>query len=256
MNSFFQYIKNPFQPENWERFTLNTYLNTMGLTYLLFFLASFVLVPLKMAGLLPVYHTPKVISPLIFFAVIVIGPLFEEILSRLNLKISKFNIAVFLSLLLTVIAKLTFLQGIPIYVYLLAIPVFAPIYFILDRANLPMQRIKAFWKSHFKFIFHFAAITFGMIHLTNFETIKWWMIAVSPLLAAPYITLGYILGCVRMKHGFIYGWLIHASVNSIGVTLAMHKGFLIVLVIVIVLITINYFIHKMKKSTIDFRTNV
>jgi hypothetical protein len=110
-----------------------------------------------------------------------------------------------------------------------------------------MQRIKTFWKSHFKFIFHFAAITFGMLHLTNFETINWWMVAVSPLLAAPYIAMGYIFGYIRMKHGFIYGWLIHASVNSIATINTIHKGFLIVLGLAVVLIVINYFIEKKKK---------
>jgi len=248
MNSFFQYIKNPFQPENRERFTLNIYLNTMGLTYLLFFLATFVLVSLKMAGLLPVYWSPKLSSVLILFGVTVFIPLLEEILFRLNLKITKLNITVFLSLVIIVIVKLMFLQGIPIYVYFLAIPVFVPIYYILDRTNLPMLRIETFWKSHFKYIFHFAAIGFGMMHLFNFETIKWWMIAISPLLAAPYITLGYILGYIRMKHGFVYGWLIHATFNSITTIFAIRKGFLIVLGLAVVLITINYFIEKKKKG--------
>jgi len=249
MNSFFQYIKNPFQPENREQFTLNLYLRTMGLCFVLFVLSSFVLVPLKMAGLLPTYWipTPEINSFLLLFAATVFVPLIEEVLFRLNLKISKINIALFLSLLITVTVKIIFLRGVQIYIYIGAIPIFGLIYFIIDRANLPMQRIETFWKSHFKFIFHFAAITFGMLHLTNFETIKWWMIAISPLLAAPYISLGYVLGYIRMKHGFVYGWLIHATVNSIAAIIAIRKGLLIVLVLAVVLITINYFIEKKKK---------
>jgi len=74
------------------------------------------------------------------------------------------------------------------------------------------------------------------------------MIAISPLLAAPFITMGYIFGYIRMKHGFIYGWLIHATINSIAAINAIHKGFLIVLVLAVVLIAINYFIEKKKKS--------
>lgn len=251
MKDFFKYIKNPIQSENRERFTLNIYLKTMGLCYLLVFLASFVLVALKMAGLLPVYRTPKVISTLMFFAVIVLFPLFEEILCRLNLKISKLNIALFLSLLITVVAKLAFLRQIQIYFYLVAIPVFVPIYYIIDRANLPMQRIETFWRSHFKFIFHFAAITFGMIHLTNFETIYWWMIVISPLLMIPYISLGYVFGYIRMKYGFSYGWLIHSTFNFIFVMLTIHKGIIVVLILAVVLIAINYFIQKMGKNISD-----
>jgi membrane protease YdiL (CAAX protease family) len=251
MKSFFRYIKNPISLDIRERFTLNIYLKTIGLSYLLFFLASVFLASLKMAGLLPVYHTPKVISPLIFFAVIVFVPLLEEIFFRLNLEISKLNIAVFLSLLITVVVKITLLREIPIYRFLVAIPVFVLIFFIIDRANPPIQSIETFWKSHFKFIFHFAAIGFGMMHLFNFETIKWWMVAVSPLLVAPYITMGYIFGYIRMKHGFIYGWLIHATVNFVSVLLAVHKGIIVVLVLTGALIAINYFIQKEKKKQFD-----
>jgi membrane protease YdiL (CAAX protease family) len=249
MNAFFQYIKNPFQPENQERFTLNTFLKTMGLSFVLVFLASIFTVTLMKVGLLPAYWTPtkEINSVLLLFAATVLVPLIEEILFRLNLRISKFNIALFLSLLITVIVKIVFLRGIQISIYIGAIPIFGLIYFIIDRANLPMLKIETFWKSHFKFIFHFAAITFGMLHLTNFETIKWWMIAISPLLAAPYITMGYIFGYIRMKHGFVYGWLIHATVNSFAAINTIHKGFLIVLGHAVVLIAINYFIEKKKK---------
>lgn len=249
MESFFQYIKNPFQPKNREQFTLNTYLKTMGLCFVLSVLSSFVLVPLKIAGLLPTYWIPtqEINSVLILFAATVFVPLIEEILFRLNLKISKINIALFLSLLIIFVVKITFLREIHSQIFLVAIPVFVPIYYILDRTNLPMQRIETFWKSHFKYIFHFAAIGFGMMHLLNFETINWWMIAISPLLAAPYISLGYILGYIRMKHGFIYGWLIHATVNSIAAINAIRKGFLIILAIAVVLIVINHFIEKKKK---------
>ena len=249
MNSFFQYIKNPFQPENRERFTLNTFLKTMGLSFVLVFLASIFSVTLMKAGLLPAYWTPtkEINSVLLLFAATVFVPLIEEILFRLNLRISKLNIALFLSLLIIVIVKIAFIRGIQITIYIGAIPIFGLIYFIIDRANLPMLKIETFWKKHFKFIFHFAAITFGMLHLTNFETINWWMIAISPLLAAPYISLGYILGYVRMKHGFVYGWPIHATVNSIAAINAIHKGLLIVLGFAVVLIAINYFIEKKKK---------
>ncbi len=249
MKDFFKYIKNPIPLEKNERFTLNIYLKTMGLCLVLSYSASVFKILLNIHGLLPEYRNPEVNSTILFFVLVAFLPLIEEILLRLNLKISKLNIAAFLSVLTTLIVKLIFLHGIQIYIYLIAIPVFVPIYYIINRSNLPTHKIETFWKSNFKYIFHFSAIAFGMMHLFNFETIKWWMIALSPLLVAPQITAGYILGYIRMRYGFTYGWLIHSTINFIGAMFAIHKGIIVVLLLAVVLLSTNYFIQKMKNTT-------
>ncbi len=247
MKDYFKYIKNPIPLEKNERFTLNIYLKTILLCLILSYSASVFKILLKIFDLLPEYRNPEVNSIILFFGVAAFLPLIEEILLRLNLKISKLNIAVFFSVLAALTIKLIFLRGIQVYIYLVAIPIFAPIYYIINRSNLPLHKIEIFWRSHFKYIFHFSAIAFGMLHLFNFETIKWWMIVISPLLIAPQIIVGYILGYIRMKHGFIYCWLIHSTINLFVVMLAIHKGIIVVLILFIILIIINYFIKKMGK---------
>jgi len=247
MKDFFKYIRNPIPLEKNERFTLNIYLKTMWLCLILSYSASVFQILLKIFDLLPEYRNPEVNSIIIFFAVVAFLPLIEEIILRLNLKISKLNIATFLSVLIIITVKLIFLRGIQIYIYFGAIPIFGLIYFIINRSNLPLLKIETFWKSNFKYIFHFSAIAFGMLHLFNFETIKWWMIIISPLLIAPQIIAGYILGYIRMKYGFTYGWLIHSTINSISAIFMIHKGVLVVLILVIILVIINYFIKKMGK---------
>ena len=247
MKDFFKYIRNPIPLEKNERFTLNIYLKTMWLCLILSYSASVFQILLKIFDLLPEYRNPEVNSIIIFFAVVAFLPLIEEIILRLNLKISKLNIATFLSVLIIITVKLIFLRGIQIYIYFGAIPIFGLIYFIINRSNLPLLKIETFWKSNFKYIFHFSAIAFGMLHLFNFETIKWWMIIISPFLIAPQITAGYILGYIRMKYGFTYGWLIHSTINFIAAIFMIHKGVLVVLILAIILVIINYFIKKMGK---------
>ena len=251
MKDFIKYIKHPIPIENAEQFTLKVFLKTIGLCYFLFFILSAFLVVFKYLNLLPNYPKPEVNSIFIFLIITVLGPLFEEILCRLNLKISKVNIAAFVSVLITFIIKLLFVREIKFqfYLYFGTLLFFVLIYYFLNLNNFPLQKIEKYWKSNFKYIFHLSAITFGILHLNNFEAIYWWMIVISPFLMSPYIALGYVLGYIRMKYGFTYGWLIHSTINFIFVIFAIHKGTIVVLILAVLLLTTNYFIQKMKRTT-------
>jgi len=99
------------------------------------------------------------------------------------------------------------------------------IYYSIRISNFPVEKAGEFVKSNFKYIFHFLAITFGMLHLFNYETVYWWMVLMFPVLTAPYIATGYILGYIRMKYGFSNGWLIHSSINFIYAFMSMPKHF-------------------------------
>ena len=250
MRSFFEYIKNPIPLEKSERFSFNIFLKTIGLSYLLFFISSVFLVVFKYLNLVPQFQKPEVNSLTIFLLITVLGPFCEEILFRLGLKISKLNIAAFIAVFFMLIIKLFFIQcvGLQFYLYLGSIFLFYIINYALIDYNLPINNIGTFCNSKFKYIFHLSAISFGLLHLTNFETIYWWMVVISPLLTAPYIALGLILGYIRMKYGFSYGWLIHSTFNFIFAMFAVHKGIIVVLILAIVLPTYNYIVQKGKKS--------
>jgi len=250
MKDFIKYIKHPIPIENTERFTLRVLLKTIGLCYFLFFILSAFLVVFKYLNLLPNYPKPEVNSISIFLIINVLGPLFEEILCRLNLKISKLNIAAFVVVLIMLIIKLFFVQGVKLqfYLYFGALLILALIYGTINLYDFPLQKIEKYWKSNFKYIFHLSAITFGILHLNNFEAIYWWMIVISPFLMTPYIALGYVFGYIRMKYGFTNGWLIHSTFNLIFVIFTIHKGIIVVLIVAVVLLTTNYFIQKMGKT--------
>ncbi len=231
IKSFIEYLKNPVSTDDPEIFTFKIYFKLIVLGYLLVFMSSIFVAIIRTFNVLPHYFNPKIDSlkgmdSIYFFLfVVLVGPLIEEILCRLNLKITKLNIAVFLAVFIPVITKIIFFSEFHRYFYLSSIPLFFGIYYAINRFSFPLDEIENFVKSKFKYVFHLSAIVFGMIHLTNYDTIYWWMIVIIPLLTAPYISMGYLFGFVRMKYGFVNGFLMHSTVNFISVFLVMPKHF-------------------------------
>ena len=67
-------------------------------------------------------------------------------------------------------------------------------------------------KAYFKYVFYALTLIFGFYHITNFEissTILVW----SPLLVAPQISVGAILGFVRVRFGLGWAIALHAAYN-------------------------------------------
>ncbi len=227
--NFFEYLRNPVSTDDQEIFTFKIYFKLIGMCYLFLIVSSIFLVFIRSLDLLPKYSIPKIDSLTnsnsitLFLLVVIFGPLMEEILCRLNLKITKLNIAVFLTAVLMFIIQVLFFLKFRFFIYLSAIPTFALIYYTINHINFPLEGIDKFVKLKFRYVFHLSAIIFGILHLTNYDTIYWWMIVLIPFLTAPYITMGYVFGYVRMKYGFANGLLMHSTINFISVFLAMPK---------------------------------
>src|SRR5659263_698053 len=93
IENFFKYLKNPVSTENDELFTFKIYFKIIGMCYLFLIVSSIFLNIIKSFDVLPKYAVPKIDSfdhlgsIILFLFVVIIGPLSEEILFRLNLKI-------------------------------------------------------------------------------------------------------------------------------------------------------------------------
>lgn len=229
IKSFFAYLKNPVTNENSDLFTFRIYFKLIGMCYLFIVVSSIILNIIKSLDVLPGYAVPKIESfaqsgsIILFLFVVIFGPLLEEILFRLNLKITKLNISAFLTGVLMLIIQVLFFRKFQFFIYLSTIPIFALIYYTINHLHFPLEKIDNFVKSKFRYVFHFSAIVFGMIHLTNYDTVYWWMIVLIPFLTAPYIAMGYVFGYARMKYGFANGLLMHSTVNFVSVLLTMPK---------------------------------
>lgn len=73
---------------------------------------------------------------------------------------------------------------------------------------------KQFWIRRYKVIFYFSAVLFGLVHITNYG-ISPMILLFAPIIVAPQFVAGLLLGYIRVRHGVISGFLLHAMHNAI-----------------------------------------
>ena len=76
---------------------------------------------------------------------------------------------------------------------------------------------------HFRFFFYLSSIIFGLIHIFNYEPINVRLLILTPIIIAPNIIAGLILGYVRMKFGIIYSILLHAAINTLAIPSLLYN---------------------------------
>ncbi|MFN3487718.1 MAG: type II CAAX prenyl endopeptidase Rce1 family protein [Emticicia sp.] len=151
-----------------------------------------------------------------YLMLVVFAPIVEEAIFRGLLHYSRWGVSFIVSILLvtiTYLVKITELISIQSigFVYFACIVLF-PIFHYFTK---PFDDIlKTFWARNFKYIFHIIAISFGLVHLTNYTGINNYLFAL-PLVTSQIIS-GYVLGFVRMKLGFGYGVALHSAWNFIA----------------------------------------
>ncbi len=67
---------------------------------------------------------------------------------------------------------------------------------------------------HFKVVFYIMALLFGYVHISNFE-MSYQVMALSPLLVAPQISVGLLLGTIRVKFGLLWSMAMHGLYNLV-----------------------------------------
>lgn len=150
-----------------------------------------------------------------FLMIAIIIPLIEEIIFRLPLNLKKSSIAISLSILylrfsgnfLTHILDLSKLKDI----FNIGISIFI---FLVFMINTKQEKLNLLKRNHFKLIFYFIAIGFGLIHIINFHNINYYLIFFYPFYLLPQIFMGILIGNIRIKYGFIWGWALHCLINS------------------------------------------
>jgi membrane protease YdiL (CAAX protease family) len=142
-------------------------------------------------------------------AVVVIAPVLEELAFRATLRYSHFTIALVIASLLGYLcyyfAETTLHKGLSIVVGLVGIPVIAV---FLKPADAILYQ---FWVHFFPYIFHLLAISFGLMHLTNYDHINNYFMAI-PLVSSQLLA-GYAWGYVRMRFGLWYSIGLHIAWN-------------------------------------------
>lgn len=145
----------------------------------------------------------EAILPAVIFA-----PIFEETMFRLFLKFSRarFNISFFL------ISLSSFaISNVAGCVMLILWLVFAIA--LLDRRYYMI--LQYFWLKNRVTVFWLVVLLFGLVHLDNYnlEMIPWYLYVPTVL---PQLIGGVFLGIVRLRFGFLWAILLHASYNLVA----------------------------------------
>lgn len=175
--------------------------------FIFFIFISILLSPIKQLGICPrLIH--KKLPPIIY--VILIGPILEELIFRLPLKFTSYNILISISLLLL------FLSNNNIYL-MLAISLILAIfgYFLYTNTLKIKSYLEYLWKYHFTIIFYLFAIFFGLLHINYYKVVTPIQYLLVVLLVLPQIVGSLIMGYVRVKYcnGIIITIMIHILYN-------------------------------------------
>lgn len=194
---------------NWYQFIL--------LIFLYFFVVTVISIPLS--GIMHLLEGKHFSSDLsvseMFIKAVIIAPLIEESMFRLLLKPKQNNLIVFL-LLMSPSALYTLYNGNYITFTVITSTELAILITILR--NTYLLKLQKCIIKYFRLFFYFSILSFGFLHIMNFSfpEINLWVILCTPLLVSPQIFMGSILGFVRVKYGFIYSILLHATINGVA----------------------------------------
>lgn len=197
------------------------------LTYLLLALCCFLIIKVIDIAIIKFFYNysilsqfeinrQKLLSQFGIYTIIIIpfiGPLIEEILFRLPLNLRKTGIGLSLAVITYRITGEHFFQFDPSealsYMRIL-IALFA---FFFALLFTPMSLLEKIKKNHFKYFFYFSAISFALVHISNFTPYNPVVFLFYPLYTLPQFFMGLLLGYLRVRQGFFSGWTVHVLIN-------------------------------------------
>lgn len=144
-----------------------------------------------------------------FFAAVLVAPVIEELTFRAQLR--RFTgLILFVAFACGIL--LTGFTG--TYWAFLISPFIFVILFVIYRYTLAgsVSRKFLFWQRVFPWHFHFTAICFALVHLTNFEK-GITLLPLGILYTLPQFAIGLVLGFTRMNYGLRYSIGLHSLYN-------------------------------------------
>lgn len=163
-------------------------------------------------------HTNESVFEIIFFSCIII-PILEEFLFRGTLKYSRFKISVLLDFLIVFLfLKKDFLPKIIldsyfVFISIVAVSLFLIIYKYIINNGMVGNLIRRLWMKHPALIFYISFISFGFIHIFNFERETYLLFLLAPIITFPQLVTGIILGYSRLKYGLFFSITVHSFYN-------------------------------------------
>lgn len=126
--------------------------------------------------------------------VVVIGPFTEEVIFRFPMKYSRNYLLQFL---------------------IAMVALFAP----AESKSEIYANARTLWKRFFWVFFYLMSSIFAFVHIYNYVDAKH-LLLWSPLLTMVQLITGLIIGYIRVRFGFLWGWYYHAIYNLLLFSLA------------------------------------
>ncbi|WP_025604191.1 CPBP family glutamic-type intramembrane protease [Pontibacter actiniarum] len=156
---------------------------------------------------------------LLFVAVVLVGPLKEELIFRLPLVYSKGFLAVALAVFLfnygPTVATAAGAAPLHFLLAALALVTLAAVYL---RSSSLQTRVHLLWKRHFGLVFYTSCVLFALLHLVNYQNIHL-PLFLALLLVLPKFVGGFFLGYTRLRLGLAWAVGQHMFINAIALLL-------------------------------------
>jgi hypothetical protein len=157
------------------------------------------------------------------FYILLLGPLIEETVFRLPLDLKKRH------LLISALVICFFFVGekykfLSLYSLQTWIKIISILTVLIIFRFIKREKIEAYKGKYQGVCFYLMALSFGLLHITNFyfilpENVKFF----SFLFVLPQVFLGIFIGFVRLKNGFLWGLLMHSIFNLPTVLVYIFK---------------------------------
>lgn len=141
----------------------------------------------------------------------IFAPILEEISFRLPLRFSKWNVFLATIGLSFITCKVIFELG-WWYSFFPSLAIGVVILSMISETNKP--HCVAFWQNHKKIIFYGLLLTFGFLHLKNYD-LTFNLLVFSPIIILPRFLGGLVFSYVRLSSGIVLAICFHAFNNSI-----------------------------------------
>ncbi len=156
----------------------------------------------------------------------IIGPIIEEILFRSWLTSKKVYFSFFLFVLSWIIY--TYIIGYRFYSQKIDLNFYLRIITCMliglsAYIFIPTKSWAFFFNKYYKYGFYISAISFGLLHVTNFFPLGVSRFFICLPFILPQLLLGFILGFIRIKNGLLWSICLHIIINLISVLAIIHK---------------------------------
>lgn len=212
---FITYLKNPkyvYSPVSLNFPRSVAFIGISLWVYLIFIVISsiFVILPIYLLDLIPTKITK--VYPLTF-NILILVPLYEELIFRLPLRFSYRNLFIAIATLVVLLMNRSF----NLYISLGSGLLIAYIPFTKILHTDILNKIQKYYFKYYKAIFYTLTLTFGLGHLFNFNDLNFAHFLISPLILINQVFMGFLLSYARVnyKYGLLYCFIIHAFINFI-----------------------------------------